>query len=89
MLPPLLSVLRFTSMPYVACPNSPPQDNIDANLSGLSPILPSLKAIIKYNSDILGFGGLGMFVVPTLVILNEIGNDEVFVTPTSWDLMKF
>ena len=96
---PLGSGLMFPSLPYRACPNYPSQAKLAVTFSGFSPILPrqrgrswqcrEAKGDNKVEYNILGLGGLGFFVLLTLLILHEIVNFGVFATPTSWGLVKF
>ena len=96
--PPSGSGLRFPSLPSGACTDYPLQSKLDVTFSGFLPILPlwrgkswkchEAKCDNKLEYNLLGFGGLGIFVVSTLLILHAIGIYGVFATPTSWELMK-
>ena len=69
-------------MTYGACTDYPLQDNLAATFSGLSTILPrrsgrswqcrEAKGNNKVKYNILGFRGLVIFVVTTLLILHAI-----------------
>ena len=97
--PPSGYGLGFTSLPYWACPNSPSQSKLTVTFSSLLPILPcqhahswqcrESKGNYKVEYYLLVMGGLVIFFVSTLLILYEIGNFAILVTPISCDLTKF
>ena len=96
--PPSWYGLRFTSLPPGGYTGSLFQTNLAVTFSGFSPILHrrrgcswqfcKAKGDNKVEYNLLDLGGMGIFVVSTLLILHAIGNFGVFETPTSWELMK-